>query len=224
MPNEEFPRDAEDKLQKALETAALNDYPNPQRIGCPKDKAILRAIAAKKLRPSDPVVQHVAECSPCFREVKEFERQLGRSRSWRLAGAIAAGILIVASLFLFRNRLPIFTPKIQLAEVMDLREYTADRGATADSGTARRPPLSLGRGEVSLSILLPVGAPEGIYEFKLLNDSLEPVLSGTGQATIKNFITTISAQMDTSRLSPGHYSFYLRQRDNDWQLYPMFVR
>jgi hypothetical protein len=223
MPNEEFPRDTEDKLRKALEAAALNDYPNPQRIGCPTDKRILRAIAAKKLRPSDPVVQHVAECSPCFREMREFERQLGRNLPWRLAGAIAAVLLIAASLFILKNRLPIFAPKTQLAEVMDLRAYTVNRGAT-DPAAARRPPLSIGRGDVSLSILLPVGAPEGVYEFKLLNDSLQSVLSGTGQATIKNFITTISAHMDTSHISPGHYSFYLRQRDNDWRSYQVLVR
>ena len=223
MPNEEFPRDIEDELRRAFEAAALNDYPNPQRIGCPTDKRILRAIAAKKLRPSDPAVQHIAECSPCFREMKEFERQLRRSWSWRLVGAIAAVLLIAVSVFFFKNRLSVFTPKAQLAEVMDLRAYTVNRGAT-DSETARRPPLSIGRGEVSLSILLPVGAPEGVYEFKLLDDSLEPVLSGAGQATITNFITTISAHMDTSRLSPGHYSFYLRQRDADWQSYQVLVR
>jgi hypothetical protein len=78
--NEVLSRREDKNLVKALQAAAYNDYPNPGRIGCPTDINILKALAAKKLHVTDPVIQHVAECSPCFREVMELRRKLKRLR------------------------------------------------------------------------------------------------------------------------------------------------
>lgn len=90
--NEVLSRREDEKLVKALQAAASHDYPNPARIGCPTDINVLKALAAKKLRPSDPVIQHVAECSPCFREVMELRRKLKRLRIVKIltfAGVLA---------------------------------------------------------------------------------------------------------------------------------------
>jgi hypothetical protein len=95
--NEVLSRREDEKLVKALQTAAYHDYPNPARIGCPTDINVLKALAAKKLRPSDPVIQHVAECSPCFREVMELRRKLKRLRIFKiLSGVTALALLGVA--------------------------------------------------------------------------------------------------------------------------------
>lgn len=86
-------RGEEEIIEKALRRAALNDYPNPDRKDCPAKK-LLRRLAAKKLKPTDPVVQHVAECSPCFREMQELRRKLKR-RPWLkmfVGGAILGGV------------------------------------------------------------------------------------------------------------------------------------
>jgi hypothetical protein len=216
---EELSRSDEDRLEKALKAAALENYPNPNRIGCPSDKNVLRLLAALKLRPSDPVVQHVAECSPCLSEVLEYRRTLKRRRL--LAGiSLAAIIVIICATVFWINRSSAPQPA-QLATI-DLRPFAITRGAAEPP---QNPPgLFLGRGKLDLTILLPVGAEEGLYEFKLLNDSLQTVRSGTAQASIRNYVTTISTELDTSGLSPGRYSFWLRQPGREWQSYEVKLR
>src|ERR1700722_9164089 len=91
------------KLEKALKAAALENHPNPSRTGCPTDKNALHLLAALKLRPSDPVVQHVAECSPCLAEVFEHRENLKRKRV--LAGvSLAATIIVVCAAVLWIGR------------------------------------------------------------------------------------------------------------------------
>jgi hypothetical protein len=86
-------RGEEEIIENALRRAALNDYPNPDRKDCPAKK-LLKRLAAKKLKPTDPVVQHVAECSPCFREMQELRRKLKRHPWLKIfvGGAILSGV------------------------------------------------------------------------------------------------------------------------------------
>jgi hypothetical protein len=88
--NEVLSRREDKKLVKALQAAAYHDYPNPARIGCPKDIDVLKALAAKSLHVTDPVIQHVAECSPCFREVMELRRELKRLHVLKILGGVTA--------------------------------------------------------------------------------------------------------------------------------------
>lgn len=87
--NEVLSRREDKKLVKALQAAAYHDYPNPARVGCPKDVNVLKALAAKNLHVTDPVIQHVAECSPCFRELMELRRTLKRLRVFKILGGLA---------------------------------------------------------------------------------------------------------------------------------------
>src|ERR1700727_3114183 len=102
MANEEFSASEIEQLRRVFQEAALNDFPNPDRFGCPSDKTVLKAIAAKTLPLSDPAWQHTARCSPCFREVKAFEVELkNASNRWRAALAIAAVVALVSTALLF---------------------------------------------------------------------------------------------------------------------------
>jgi len=74
------PRVGRTKVYKNTKAAALYDYPNPARVGCPKDINVLKDLAAKRLDVPDSIVQHVVECSPCFREMTELRRKLKRLR------------------------------------------------------------------------------------------------------------------------------------------------
>ena len=105
MINEIVSRREDQKLVKALQSAAYYDYPNPDRIGCPTDINILKALAAKSLHVTDPVIQHVAECSPCFREVMELRRELKRLRLVKIFGG-AVGLLLVAAIAVLRYKHP----------------------------------------------------------------------------------------------------------------------
>jgi len=213
---EEFSRSDEDRLEKALKAAALENHPNPNRIGCPADKTILRRLAAKKLRPSDPLIQHVAECSPCLVEVLQYRTNLKRKKTIPKVAAIAAMILVIATALFWMRKSGV--SQVEQVATIDLRPFTVSRGEEA-SRSPQQPALTLDRGKLILTVLLPVGAEEGPYEFKLLNDSLQTVRSGTGKASIRNNVTTISTKLETSGLSQGLYSFWLRQPGQDWRSY-----
>jgi hypothetical protein len=85
--NPPLSRREERALIRAFQLSAANDYPNPDRTGCPKGVALLKGIATKKLAPSHPIIQHVAECSPCFREMMHLRRDLNTLRFLKMAAA-----------------------------------------------------------------------------------------------------------------------------------------
>lgn len=213
-------RSDEEQLNKAFKAAALNNFPNPDRIGCPTDKRLLRDLAAKKLRPTDPFVQHVAECSPCFRELNELKHRSNSGRAWKITGAAAAIVLAGAAFWLWERRLPPLDGGERIATI-DLRPSDAMRSPNT---AQHRLSFSLSRGKLSVSILLPVGAAEGPYELKLLNDALQPVWSGQSEASLRNHVMIISTKIDTRDLNPGTYSFWLRRPGHEWQDYPVDLR
>lgn len=224
MANEEFSQSEIEQLRRVFQGAALNDFPNPDRVGCPPDKTVLKAIAAKTLPLSDPAWRHTARCSPCFREVKAFEAEAKTaSNRWKAAMAVAAVVLVATALFFFRDR---FSPQpsagVETA-TMDLRRYSAARneGEKPSDGKA---PVTLSRGHLTVTVLLPVGAEGGRYEYKVLNDGLQMVLSGEGDAKFENHSATLAAQLDTDKLPSGHYSFWLRQPGFDWRSYQIEIR
>src|SRR4051812_1972097 len=170
MASEEFSPSEIEQLRRAFQEAALNDFPNPDRVGCPSDKTVLKAIALKTLPLSDPAWRHTARCSPCFREVKAFEDEAKSASNRRMAAlAVTAVILVVTALFFYRER---FLPRPSAAAetaTMDLRRYSAFRseGEKPNDGSE---PLTLNRGHLTVSVLLPIGAGAGRYEYKILND------------------------------------------------------
>ncbi len=65
----------QDEVFELLERTAIEDYPNAERIGCPGE-ATLEAFAGNPRGYSmrDPLFEHLAHCSPCFRFVRERRR------------------------------------------------------------------------------------------------------------------------------------------------------
>lgn len=47
--------------------------PNPGRIGCPS-REVLEALARRERPIEDPAYEHVANCSPCFREFRALQQ------------------------------------------------------------------------------------------------------------------------------------------------------
>ena len=223
MANEEFSPSEIEQLRRVFQEAALNDFPNPNRVGCPPDKTVLKAIAAKTLPLSDPAWRHTARCSPCFREVKAFEAAAKTaSNRWKAALATAAVVLVAAALFFFRDRyLPRPSVTVETA-TMDLRRYSAFRREGEKPGDGKAP-VTLNRGHLTVTVLLPVGAEAGRYEYKVLNDGLQMVLSGEGDAKFENHSATLTAQLDTGKLPSGNYSFWLRQPGFDWRSYQIEI-
>src|SRR4051812_9962975 len=80
-----------------LAKSALNDYPNPERVGCP-GREFLRTLAfnRKSIPLTDFRLDHVVHCSPCFRELTEMKAigNTRRTRTWATLG-IAAAVLVI---------------------------------------------------------------------------------------------------------------------------------
>jgi hypothetical protein len=48
-----------------------HDFPNPKRQGCPpKDQ--LKLLAENPQKAKDSVLNHIASCSPCYRDYSRF--------------------------------------------------------------------------------------------------------------------------------------------------------
>lgn len=211
--------------------------PNPDRIGCPPRETFAR-LARREQPIGDPGYEHLAKCSPCYREFraiqesrgKEVESSVRAARTWWPA-AVAA-VLVLAAMggwLLFSGRQPAggsgaegggAVPSAELRAEVDLRQYSTTRG---DRTTGEPTPPSLRRGSLRMTMLLPVGSEPGPYEVQIVDADLRSKAGAAGQAEIRNYITTLDAAIDLRALSPGQYQLAIRHQGDEWQLFPIRV-
>jgi hypothetical protein len=65
---------SEKELLESFELIIHQDFPNPQRIGCPGHKALLRLAEGSGHIQQTRLLAHVRRCAPCFDELKEMRR------------------------------------------------------------------------------------------------------------------------------------------------------
>jgi hypothetical protein len=216
---EEF--NAEEKrILNLLGRGLSQDFPNPQRIGCP-DSAILKGIALHKvpLAEADRWLDHFSSCSPCFQEFTQFRKQAvdrRRTQVWLAAAAVL--VFAVAGWLWVRTRPPVQT---SATVVLDLRERSLARGK--NSTDAKEVALEIPRTARYLIMDLPIGSKEGSYELALLNEAGDEVSRATGTATLEDHIAILRADIDIRNLSPGLYFLGLRQLGPEWSRYPTRV-
>ena len=207
---------------------------NPTRVGCPT-REVLSELAHKRRPISDPAYEHLAKCSACYREFRGFQQTTHRTplrRAAWVAAAAAAVIIIVAGAAWFlspsrgeRGTLP--QPSVQESQVaerrmeVDLRKYSVTRNEQQKPETG---PVSLARAKSNLTILLPVGSEPGAYEVQVLDSGLRSQASASGEAAIRDYVTTLLATIDLRPLSPGAYQLALRRHGEDWRLFPAEVK
>lgn len=51
------------------------DFPNPQRVGCPGQKALLELSKGPADVQLSELLTHVRQCAPCFDELRALRRQ-----------------------------------------------------------------------------------------------------------------------------------------------------
>jgi hypothetical protein len=68
-PNDPGPFD--DEMDEVFSRA----NPNPQRIGCPPRETLI-ALARKEKGLGDPAYEHLTQCSPCYLEFRDIQREL----------------------------------------------------------------------------------------------------------------------------------------------------
>jgi hypothetical protein len=215
-------------LLDLLARSALNDYPNPERVGCPGQE-FLQALAfnRKSIPLNDPRLDHVVHCSPCFRELTELKSaaKSHRQRLWIASSAAAAVVVTGVALWgtgTLRRILPSSSDNSTpiLAQI-DLQNRAMTRGAPP--AAPKMEPIRIPSGPLKLSILLPVGSEPGMYQLEVLKDVDKPLIAESGQASIINGTTTLKVSVNTSSLNPGTYLLGIRQPPLDWAFNPIRV-
>ncbi|HZW05293.1 MAG TPA: hypothetical protein VFF58_00155 [Candidatus Nitrosotalea sp.] len=221
-----------DDIDKVLGQA----NPNPTRAGCP-GREVLIAISRRERPIGDPAYEHLLKCSPCYREFRALQqsglpkRDDARPRAMWLAASAAALLLMIAGAWFVlsnqRSRPPQEQPgqtapaAAELRAELDLRKYSVAR---TDQSARELPPVSLPRGRLTATILLPVGSEPGPYEVQILDSNLRSVTSASGDSEIRDFVTTLRATIDLGSLPPGTYQLALRRHGEDWRLFPATVK
>jgi hypothetical protein len=211
--------------------------PNPERIGCPPPEELL--LLARRDRPiDDPGYDHLADCSPCYRHVRGLQQAWAHQRTidwWTrgkwLAAAAVLFMTVAGSAWLQdrpRNisRQPAQTASPETAITrrrveLDLRQFRVSRSPEEQ---AERAPLVLPQGELTLTLLLAVGFEPGAYDLQLLDGALHAIASASGQAAIRNFVTTLEVTIDVRGMPPGPYELALRRAGEDWHVFPALVK
>lgn len=71
---------SEKELLEAFERMIHQDFPNPQRVDCPGDEALLKLAQGSRDVQQTRLIAHIRQCAPCFDKLKEL-RSRSRNRS-----------------------------------------------------------------------------------------------------------------------------------------------
>jgi hypothetical protein len=228
MPPEESPQAKYDRLKRQLQDSILNEYPNPERKGCPGD-SIVRSLAE---RASDEDIEndrnwhHLTHCSECYREFLDLRlRMKGDAKRRNLLVRLgAAAVLVLAiGLFFWYGRRTGPTPQRPQNAELAYSKVTIDIPAMTRSETARgNSPIVLQPKPTELTVNFPVGSKAGEYEFRLLKDGQQ--IFAARAAAILNGITAFTIKVDLSAVPSGSYSMSVQQPPWDWTYVPVIVQ
>jgi hypothetical protein len=213
--------------------------PNPERIGCPP-RSELERLARQRGAIDDPLYEHLASCSPCFRDWRAMQATAQRqsatltTRSLLVRRPLAAAAVLIALMLagllwwnwettVQSNRTNIARhdtlPEIGVS--LDLRPYAVARG---DATTAVTRPLLLRGRVMRITMILPVGAEPGPYDIQILDQNLHSLITVRAAAELRDQVTQLHTTLDLSALPEGAYQLALRRDDQDWRFFPAEVR
>lgn len=226
MRDQALKRREEARWIKAYQRVLLEgEFPNPDRAGCP-DNETLRALAFRKLG-SEQVgdwIEHLGTCTPCFREYREFRKQVEWRQRAAYVGVAAAVVVVVLCIGWWRwgsGRPVVITVHNHI--VADMRNRLILRGSQG-TGPGQGPLVFL-RGLDDLSFYLPEGSRAGTYEVAVFRKELgAPLATATGVATMENGMTAMNTRLDLSRFAPGQYLLGIRVSGADWSYSPLVIK
>ena len=230
-------------LFEKLQEHVLENYPNPDRIGC-FDHATLETwvFHPERLDLSDRKYLHVLKCAECTRELLELrklknergsasraQRVAQESRPSRWPWAIAAILLCclaVGGLTYLRIRSQASSyqgiPADPVAMTIDLSQA----GTTRGGGTSTVPPVTLPRRVVTAHILLPYFSPGGKYAVSVTMDRNggHTKAEGQGTANLNGFHADLTVSLDLRGLPEGtYYLATTHEGDQASYYYPLTV-
>ena len=224
----ETPEQKYNRIAAAVRHTILNEFPNPNRVGCPGE-AKLREVAARRTIVEDDDWQHITHCSPCYAEyleVKEQNRRPGRrARTLKLIG----GTTLLFALAGFIGYEYLEKPKAFQAVVantfeaatLNLRESSGTRG---DQNTSQSNVPLLPARRLNLHVILPFGSEPGRYQIEFRDNKDRVTNRAEGEAAILAGETSFTTAVDLSKVSAGDYTIGLRQQSFGWVHYRVNIR
>jgi hypothetical protein len=212
----------------ALRQGLREQFPNPQRTGCPKSDVLKRLAQGRmKLDEAEVWLDHFSRCSPCFCDFEELRSHTKRRRQFIWGGATAAVIIVGAILGQWmtgwRHR---ESPSIQTAQTLQIslhfENVTSQRDPEFEPDTSLQ---QLPRKTISLSIYLPAGSEAGNYEIAIFSMRVAgvPLTTFAGKAEIESGRAVLRTTADLANLEPGARVLALRLPGGRWRYFPVVV-
>jgi hypothetical protein len=207
-------------------------FPNPERAGCPDERA-LRSMAVLP-RQADPAVgEHLALCSPCFKQYMNLLAELRRQQQtqkqplwkdfiawpktspiWIGSAVMVIGLLSMIAYFVALQRESPRSGSVPppIATMPGLVEYSPFEldlrslsPTRAPVSEKEHPVISVPRKPLEISFLLPVGTEEGTYRVSLKADGKQ-VWTAQSEARLVQQRTTLRVRVNLSEFPPGTYT------------------
>lgn len=230
---------ANDPIDELRRTA----YPNPERIGCPAPD-VFEALKQRKIGFGDPVWKHIEHCSPCYSEFAGIrdalfgnERRSDFRTLLRTSSALIVLFALGSAAYLWMRdrdtaKLPIVATTANKggeAAVLNFEDGSELRGRPGDKtpNSSERPTSGvqhLPRNQLNLTVYLPLGSPDGIYDLEMVALSGETVWHVEGRASIKDGLTSVPVTGDLRNVPIGQYKFRFRRPDETWHEKDVIVR
>ncbi|HEV2395989.1 MAG TPA: hypothetical protein VGS27_03460 [Candidatus Sulfotelmatobacter sp.] len=198
-------------------------------VGSCPDEAFLRDLArkARRIKLSDPRIDHAATCPTCLNQLLEFRQEI-RSR-WRklaVAGFVTACLVIAAVIAVARYGVQRQSPASNMAivsETVNLWDVGTFRGE--QPGQLQFVPLPAAR--LRLKIILPRFSPPGQYLVAVTRDqSGNGVMAeGSAVALANGDKETVAVDLDLRKAKSGQYFLSTtHEQDQASYYYPLQIQ
>jgi hypothetical protein len=206
-----------DEFDGLFEDVYLNAYPNPERVGCP-GLDVLRGLATKELPISHPAREHIARCSPCFKEFRELQQKIQARRRRKLL-ATAAGIVIACGTGITLTQFHFHESVIarwDLQNASSSRDFNDYQQPVHLEAPAKKGPIA---------VTLPLGSEPGQYEVELRHDrNSGAIKTFKSTAALSNGgKTVLQITADFSDLPVGDYIVAFRRGQQAWHFAQLHI-
>jgi hypothetical protein len=216
-------------------------FPNPERKGCPPDKA-LRLLASRPTQGDPSITDHVTCCSPCFnvymahlehaRAEANESRRMGRAR-WVKWSVVSAGVAAMLAISIYlsvikrqsapavgqRPPTPISKPgtPTQMSATAKYLPVLVDFSTSGPGrGISQGPPTHSAQVVpasqfVELTLQLPIGSEAAIYSVKL-KSKMRTEWASTGRAHLESGQPLLRIRADFSHIPPGQHDLVVASK------------
>lgn len=208
------------RLKNAVQQAILQNFPNPDRKGCPGDE-VVREVAARRDLVEDAVWQHITHCSPCYATFLEYKDEIRRERRRRglfiLVGAVVAACVLIAVgawwAGLFPGARAEQTAIVAANRTVDLYDWDAQRGGGLQQGRE----IALPRTVVRVRVILPRFSRPGTYQIAVCRDRTieSAVAEKSGNAIAEGPREVVTVQLDLREAKPGSFWFATKRESDE---------